>query len=134
MVAQDDFVNMWRYLFNFLTCEKELNNLLWVYSPSLKNHWYNTEKFYYPGREYVDMIVPECEDRMMNVVSYESISAFGKPIGLTGVPAGAVNENQPLKSSFPRLSYIIFSEESLGKISYDFTKCPFFHDIEQKKN
>ncbi|OGV50114.1 MAG: hypothetical protein A2017_03405 [Lentisphaerae bacterium GWF2_44_16] len=132
MVSQEDFVNLWRYLFKFLTYEKELNNLLWVYSPSLKNNWYNTEKFYYPGREYVDIIAPEYEDRMMNMISYESISALGKPIGLTGVPASAVNENQLLKSSFPRLSYVIFSEESLGKTSYDFIKCPFFHDIGQK--
>jgi mannan endo-1,4-beta-mannosidase len=52
-----DFVRFWRYMFDYFTVTKKLNNLLWVYSPNIEVK--DTEAgiaAYYPGDGYVDLV------------------------------------------------------------------------------
>jgi beta-mannanase len=51
---QEAFIALWRDLFNYLTTEKSMNNLLWVYSVS--GTWDQTLKTYFPGAGYVDVV------------------------------------------------------------------------------
>src|SRR5690349_8829219 len=48
----DTFIKLWRQMFDYFTTTKQLDNLLWVYSP---NHGKKTTD-YYPGDRYVDIV------------------------------------------------------------------------------
>ncbi|HUV62414.1 MAG TPA: glycosyl hydrolase [Sedimentisphaerales bacterium] len=52
---EDQFKALYRYTFNYLTHQKKLNNLLWVYDakPAGKNE---LNLSHYPGDEYVDVV------------------------------------------------------------------------------
>lgn len=79
----EDFVALWRHMFDFMTHKKGLDNLLWVYSPGASSGRYLD---FYPGDSYVDIVgvdsysrtLPEIRDR-----GYKALIALGKPFGLT---------------------------------------------------
>lgn len=53
------FINLWKYMYNYFTYTKGLNNLLWVYSANWE--WTTAQDFYlvdyyYPGDAYVDIV------------------------------------------------------------------------------
>lgn len=86
--GSSDFKALWKQMFVYLTEEKGLNNLLWVYSvvPKLKSSdGRRGEEVNYPGSEYVDITgldiyAPELDEM---VPSYKKMLKFGKPFGLT---------------------------------------------------
>ena len=49
-----DFKTAWIQMYNYFTTTKALNNLLWVYSPSISSG--ADESIYYPGDQYVDIV------------------------------------------------------------------------------
>jgi len=51
----EEFIELWKYTFNYFTEEKQLNNLLWQWD-SHKNHGKDLEFKYYPGDEFVDIV------------------------------------------------------------------------------
>lgn len=86
----DDFKALWRQMFDYLTHEKKLNNLLWVYSPNT-NHseWDASTTYYYPGPDYVDIVgldkymdVDEDPMQLNRFGEYDDLLETGKPIGL----------------------------------------------------
>lgn len=58
--SEEDYIKLWRYTVEYLRDEKEVNNLIWAFSPDrsridIAN--FKAEYFYgYPGDEYVDII------------------------------------------------------------------------------
>jgi mannan endo-1,4-beta-mannosidase len=52
--SEEAFIAVWQDMFNYLTYNKGLNNLLWVYSTATS--WDRLLKNYYPGKEYVDIV------------------------------------------------------------------------------
>jgi mannan endo-1,4-beta-mannosidase len=88
------YIKMWRHMFNYLTYEKGLNNLLWVYSPADIYPWHldNKVEFRYPGGNYVDIVGLDKYSNTMepNVDNYAKLIAFGKPFAITETgPASA---------------------------------------------
>lgn len=50
-----EFIELWKYTFNYFTRERELNNLLWQWDAQT-NHGKDLLMDYYPGDEYVDIV------------------------------------------------------------------------------
>jgi mannan endo-1,4-beta-mannosidase len=89
-VSQEDFVNLWRHLFDYLADTKGLDNLLWLYCPTAQ--WSTAWKavdYYYPGDEYVDVVAmtyyADDFDRININGSYDRLLALGKPAGVGGM-------------------------------------------------
>lgn len=53
--TQEEFKELWKFTFNYLTTDKKVHNLIWVYNTA---DFQTKEEFleYYPGDDYVDMI------------------------------------------------------------------------------
>jgi len=81
-----DFVSLWQYTFNYLTTVKNLHNILWYYTPSAKETGsaIQTELFYYPGNNYVDVIGLDIYNDTLDISAsgYSTLVATGKPIGI----------------------------------------------------
>jgi len=48
-------VKLWRIMYKYFTNQRQLNNLLWVYSASIKEQTIAKRKSFYPGSDYVDI-------------------------------------------------------------------------------
>ena len=113
-----DFVSLWRQTFDYLTHEKGLNNLLWVYSPYQGP---DTAK-YYPGDDYVDIVSMDAyETNPENIQGYEQLEQIDKPFGFGEYgPSGKllfvipiIDKNvdyngifQTIKQKFPKTSFL----------------------------
>jgi mannan endo-1,4-beta-mannosidase len=113
-----EFVRLWRDTFDYLTKEKKLNNLLWVYSPYQAP---DTDK-YYPGDAYVDIVAMDAyETNPEKIQGYEALAKIDKPFGFSEYgPSGkmiivipVVDKNvdynaifQGIKKRFPKTTFI----------------------------
>lgn len=80
---KDDFINLWKYTFNYLTEFKHLHNLLWVYSI---NVGYGDVLSYYPGDDFVDIVGLDyysSDGVFEETVEYRQLLKIGKPIVLS---------------------------------------------------
>jgi mannan endo-1,4-beta-mannosidase len=87
---QEDFVALWRHMFDYFTYEKGLDNLLWTYTPMVNGtEWDHRAMHFYPGDDYVDLVGL---DKYMNLDEdpldlniwgdYDALVGTGKPFGL----------------------------------------------------
>jgi mannan endo-1,4-beta-mannosidase len=78
----DSFINLWRQMFDYFTQVKNLDNLLWVYSP---NHGKKVTD-YYPGDGYVDLVGLDAYTDFVDpdhIKGYSEITRIPKPFGFT---------------------------------------------------
>jgi len=79
----DEFIALWRDMFQYLTYKKNLNNLLWVYSTNRSNSSKDIIKIN-PGKQYYDILGIDAYDNGSGLsINCSSLTAFGKPIALT---------------------------------------------------
>jgi mannan endo-1,4-beta-mannosidase len=87
----DAFIAVWRNMFDYFTKAKQLNNLLWVYSP---NHGERTAA-YYPGDKYADLVGLDAYTDFIDpehIKGYTEVAKLSKPFGFTEYgPHGAHN-------------------------------------------
>ena len=76
------FINLWQDMHDYFTNEKQLNNLLWVYSPTPGSTTPVGVLDRYPGADYVDVIAGTTYDDELNISDYNSYLTLGKPIGM----------------------------------------------------
>jgi mannan endo-1,4-beta-mannosidase len=85
------FIKLWRQMFDYFTHTKNLDNLLWVYSP---NHGEKVTD-YYPGDRYVDLVGLDAYTDFVDpdhIKGYDEITRLPKPFGFTEFgPHGASN-------------------------------------------
>lgn len=74
------FINVWQDMFQYFTEEKQLNNLLWVYSPTSHSYYDGMQR--YPGSDYVDVIAGTTYNDSLSIADYEEYLSYGKPIGM----------------------------------------------------
>jgi len=112
------FQELWRETYRYLTVERGLDNLLWVYAP-WGNPGAGTDNVlnYYPGDEYVDIVgldVYTANLSASNVVGYDELLTLGKPFGFTEYGPGG--------------GYQAFDWRSvINAIKNDFPQASFFH-------
>jgi len=118
-----DFINVWQYIFNYFTITKQLHNMLWMFSPSIKEtgNSFQDELYYYPGNNYVDIIgVDEYNDTLdISATGYSALLATGKPLGYGEYgPRKATVTNNPfvydytvlinqIKTKYPVFSFFL---------------------------
>ena len=66
--GKDNFIALWRLMYDKFTNEYGLNNLIWVlgYADNVKNGWY-------PGDEYVDIIGSDTYDNSTNIRAWRKL-------------------------------------------------------------
>ncbi len=78
----DIFIDM----FTYFSYEKELDNLLWVYSPnigsSMNASWNRPVDWAYPGDDYVDIVAGTSYSDTLEIDDYQRYLSFGKPLGM----------------------------------------------------
>lgn len=114
---KETFKAVWREMFRYLSVEKSLDNLLWVYSPKDDQ---GEHADYYPGDDVVDIVGFDAYHTDLDgMQGYEALEALGKPMALTEYgPDGAlviVPIIQPnidyselitsIRAKFPKLTY-----------------------------
>ncbi len=80
--APDQFIRLWRQMFDYFTRVKGLDNLLWVYGP---NHGPQTAA-YYPGDAFVDVVGLDAYTDLIesqHIQGYPEIARLPKPFGFT---------------------------------------------------
>jgi mannan endo-1,4-beta-mannosidase len=114
------FKNFWARLYRYLKCDRQLDNLIWVYSPSSKDHSGIADVLqYYPGDEYVDIVALDKYldttrtdwDTKIILNGYDELVTTKKPFGL--------GEFGPSSSSCPETC----QKDSNG-YCYQTTCCP----------
>jgi len=135
--TQAEFAQLWKYTYKYLTEDKKLNNLLWVFSPNnsetqltLYPSWHGIVQaapYYYPGAGYVDITgVDLYDDRLTqpdnkpkqsdhSIPTYSQMVAFGKPFGLAefgpGNPQGKVFDfdamAHELARDYPKVTFFM---------------------------
>ncbi|MFC2123577.1 glycosyl hydrolase [Bacteroidota bacterium] len=55
---KDEYIALWRDMYNYFTNTKGLDNLIWIYSPNavLPDSKLKNVMYYYPGDNYVDIV------------------------------------------------------------------------------
>jgi hypothetical protein len=53
---QAEYVALWRYIYDYLTNTRQLNNLLWVYESDSGVHGRMPSDYYFPGADVVDVV------------------------------------------------------------------------------
>jgi mannan endo-1,4-beta-mannosidase len=54
--SREDYLQMWRFHFDYFTRVKGLNNLIWVYESDAGMHDSVAVDYYYPGDDFVDVV------------------------------------------------------------------------------
>ncbi|MEK6984618.1 MAG: glycosyl hydrolase [Nanoarchaeota archaeon] len=90
-ISKEEYAKLWKHIFDYFTKEKELHNLLWVYSPNaqLGNNLIKSSAFYYPGHDYADIVgLDYYWDDLTKVndnSTYDELVALGKPLGFSEI-------------------------------------------------
>jgi mannan endo-1,4-beta-mannosidase len=87
-MPRDDFVQLWQGMFRYLTEERQLDNLLWVYAPAVQtSSELKPVLHYYPGDQFVDIVgLDWYSDKLTELDShgsYQQLRSLHKPLGLT---------------------------------------------------
>lgn len=120
--SPSSFINSWRYMYQYLTQTRGLDNVVWSFSPTS----YTGDMSLYPGNDYVDVIAPTLyhhTDRGLmtkgTMLNYDKYVNTGKPLGISelgprsGFMGDAMYENpgdwnsinQSFKQVFPKISF-----------------------------
>ncbi len=109
---ENAYKDLYRDMFNYLTYEQGMNNLLWVYS--VGNTWNRTVRNYYPGSDYVDIVGMDIYDDNADTYDswqdYQDMKSLGHPMGFTEFGPTLASANgyydyrrlvNKIKSSYP---------------------------------
>jgi len=118
-----EYAALWRHCHRYLTTERKLDNLLWVYAPNAKlDDHTRPVAAYYPGGDVVDLVGYDCyTDDIGREVwdangSYRDLIALGKPFAVTELGPGTKQrgafDNQAaianLLATCPRTCFVMY--------------------------
>lgn len=128
----DDYIALWQDMYTYLTDEKDLDNLIWVYSPAKSGSLPEGAKvaWAYPGDEYVDVVAGIEQNDNLNIADYVALNSLGKPLGMMRYNASP-SEDGGLYSgngSFDNLLYADRLEGSYENVSFWVTGHSYSYD------
>jgi mannan endo-1,4-beta-mannosidase len=120
----ESYIRVYRAMHDYFTNEKDLDNLIWLYSPS-STYGNNTRTspifravdWAYPGDAYVDIIAGTNYSDDMSIADYPTYIKMGKPLGNAGfgpVTDGSYAKNgtwdlsriiERIKNDYPRIAF-----------------------------
>jgi mannan endo-1,4-beta-mannosidase len=77
---QADFVALWRDMYNVLTKDYDLDNLVWIYAPNWAGTSLPSVVEFYPGNKYVDLVATDIYPKSPNFEDYAVLQSLNKPI------------------------------------------------------
>lgn len=116
------YIDLWIDMYRYFTVEKQLNNLLWVYSPNqgptlMERHVIKPVDWRYPGEEYVDVVAGTAYNDDLTIRDYQTYQQFNKPIAMAEfgpVAGGTLSRKgildtqlylQQLQQKYPAIAY-----------------------------
>jgi mannan endo-1,4-beta-mannosidase len=119
------FTALWRHMHRYLTVDKGLHNLLWVYAPDDSR---DKAAAYYPGDAFADIVGLDNYNNNaagLELASYAEMTALGKPFGLTefspktstATPEKAdfrVLVEGGLKTRYPKIAFFLAWDREWG--------------------
>lgn len=79
----EDFQKLWKHFFNYMTKDRDLHNLLWVFAPVPMGDI----AAFYPGDDFVDIVGFSCYKHAGNLEdtlpSYNRLATLPKPLAFT---------------------------------------------------
>ena len=119
------FKDLWRYMFRYMTYEKGLDNLLWVYSTSDVGSWGGpAPDCVYPGGDYVDVVGISLYGNSVEIDggAYEKLVTLGKPFAFSefgpGHHGGATGMKEDHADAFDNLTLIRQVREKYPRTIY----------------
>lgn len=82
---EEDYKALWIDLYNTLTIDYGLDNLIWTYSVVPTATWYADVTAYYPGFDYVDLVGMDYYGINPDFPHYEALKSLGKTIVMSEV-------------------------------------------------
>jgi mannan endo-1,4-beta-mannosidase len=107
---QDDFVLLWKDMYETFTTDLGLTNLIWIYSPMLKAEWTSGLDVFYPGDGMVDIVGVDIYSFVPEFNDYEALKRFGKPI--------IIGEIGPVKESYGQYDALDVLNALRGKAAW----------------
>ncbi len=116
------YIDLWIDMYRYFTVEKQLNNLLWVYSPNqgptlMERHFIKPVDWRYPGEEYVDIVAGTAYNDELTIRDYQTYQQFNKPVAMAEfgpVAGGTLSRKgilntqlylQQLQQKYPAIAY-----------------------------
>jgi mannan endo-1,4-beta-mannosidase len=120
--TREEFRGLWSHMFKYLCGERQLDNLLWVYSPNAQTSpGLKSTTYYYPGEHQVDVVALDHYGNTLDGVNaeggYDALLELGKPIGLAEVGPAFWGDSHPsgqwdntlvinsIRASYPQMSF-----------------------------
>jgi mannan endo-1,4-beta-mannosidase len=105
-----DFAALWIDMYNVLTKEYKLDNLVWVYAPNTVGSSLPGVEVFYPGGKYVDMVAIDSYPKAPNFDDFAALLKLNKPI--------TDGEVGPHQQSYGKFDEMAMLETCKGKAPY----------------
>ncbi|MBP8081726.1 MAG: hypothetical protein KAZ87_00855 [Spirochaetes bacterium] len=107
------YIAVWRHMHDYFTKSKNLNNLLWVFSPT-QNQAFST--FPYPGDDYVDIVAGTEYRDDLSITGYDDFLAYNKPVGIAEY--GPSEFGPKVDGSFDNILYLTRLKNDYPRIAF----------------
>ncbi len=109
---ETDYVALWRDLYNTLTFDYGLDNLIWTYSVIPHKTWNADVTAFYPGSDYVDLVGMDYYGTTPDFPGYNALKSLGKTIvmseaGPSDNSYGQWNEEQLVNAIRGKAAYFL---------------------------
>jgi len=135
----EQYKRLWRETFQYLARQRELNHLLWVYSPSHRGD----QLKHYPGDRWVDVVGFDAytSDLTGATKAYRQLLTTGKPVGITeyGPIDGQPRPGAPpfdwslmatwLAEDFPKVTFFMAWRDHWGLAQHTGAKALLTHPL-----
>ena len=130
-LSQEDYIALWRHVYNYMTVTRGLHHLLWVYESASSEHAPAgasspsvASDYYYPGDDVVDVMGHNLYSDSW-VLNFDANAVYRRYPKVTGVPqAGSAASSPPANGihratgSFDNLTYLQRIEQLYPRLSF----------------
>ncbi|RXZ82909.1 hypothetical protein EBB07_08300 [Paenibacillaceae bacterium] len=125
----EQFKQLWINMYNYLTVEQGLDNLIWVWNPNAINDWTLPMEAYYPGHDYVDVLAADIYNNDYKPSDYEALLALGEGRPIAIGENGELPNMNYVQEHMPRyLWFMTWPSHLTGNNSIAYIQSTFAHD------
>ncbi|MDO8273239.1 MAG: glycosyl hydrolase [Gammaproteobacteria bacterium] len=120
---QADYIALWRFIFDYFTHTRGLNNIIWVYESDSSSHApilvggpSHASDYYYPGDDYVDVMSHNLYSETWDL-PFDSNEVYSRYPKIYGIPQ-AGPDKASRSGDFDNLIYVRQTEARLPRSSF----------------